>query len=204
MPRPMSSTVDEVRPDRARLRPRHHAYQHPIVSDRREIRRTAETATIRPSRIGMVGAKTMVDPEGSLKATQAVDFVCREEFDYTCKEVADGTAVEARSTGFHIVAATARIVHNPPRAIIENMDELPFVAPVYRRDLKIEELLHRLLETSLRELLHRPRLPLEMHVLPVAADRRRPPLSRAFGGERSRGSALDQGEHAGSEGDHVR
>ena len=40
--------------------------------------------------IGMVGAKTMVDPEGSLKATTAMDFVCREEFDYTCKEVAEG------------------------------------------------------------------------------------------------------------------
>src|ERR1700681_1340818 len=29
-------------------------------------------------KIGLVGAKTMVDPEGSLKATHAVDFVCRE------------------------------------------------------------------------------------------------------------------------------
>ena len=39
-------------------------------------------------RIGLVGAKTMVDPEGSLKASSAVEFVCREEFDYTCQEVA--------------------------------------------------------------------------------------------------------------------
>ena len=29
-------------------------------------------------------------------------------------------------------------MHNLPRAIIENMDELPFVAPMYQRDLKIE------------------------------------------------------------------
>jgi radical SAM superfamily enzyme YgiQ (UPF0313 family) len=29
------------------------------------------------------------------------------------------------------------IVDNPPRPTIENMDELPFVAPVYKRDLKI-------------------------------------------------------------------
>src|ERR1700730_14000733 len=41
-------------------------------------------------KIGLVGAKTMVDPEGSLKAATAVDFVCREEFDYTCKEVDEG------------------------------------------------------------------------------------------------------------------
>ena len=29
-------------------------------------------------------------------------------------------------------------MHNAPRAILENMDELPFVTPVYKRDLKIE------------------------------------------------------------------
>src|SRR5512140_2720070 len=40
--------------------------------------------------IGMVGAKTMVDPHGSLQATTAIDFVCREEFDYTCRDVAEG------------------------------------------------------------------------------------------------------------------
>ena len=40
--------------------------------------------------IGMVGAKVAVDPEGSLKASTAIDFVAREEFDYTCKEVAEG------------------------------------------------------------------------------------------------------------------
>jgi hopanoid biosynthesis associated radical SAM protein HpnJ len=88
-------------------------------------------------RIGLVGAKTMVDPEGSLNATTAVDFVCREEFDYTCKEVADGVPLKDVK-GLSYRGDDGRIVHNLPRAMIENMDELPFVAPVYRRDLKIE------------------------------------------------------------------
>ena len=87
--------------------------------------------------IGLVGAKTMVDPEGSLKATAAVDFVCREEFDYTCKEVAEGLPLRD-ITGLSYRSGDGSIVHNPPRAMIENMDLLPFVAPVYRRDLKIE------------------------------------------------------------------
>jgi hopanoid biosynthesis associated radical SAM protein HpnJ len=87
--------------------------------------------------IGMVGAKTMVDPAGSLQATPALDFVCREEFDFTCKEVAEGRPL-AEITGLSYRAAGGSIVHNPPRATIENMDELPFVAPIYRRDLKIE------------------------------------------------------------------
>ncbi|MFX6266230.1 hypothetical protein ABTF63_19310, partial [Acinetobacter baumannii] len=40
--------------------------------------------------IGLVGAKTAVDPTGSLPASAAIDWVGREEFDYTCKEVAEG------------------------------------------------------------------------------------------------------------------
>jgi hopanoid biosynthesis associated radical SAM protein HpnJ len=79
----------------------------------------------------------MVDPDGSLKATKAVDFVCREEFDYTCKEVAEGLPLKD-ITGLSFRADDGRIMHNPPRAILENMDELPFVAPIYKRDLNIE------------------------------------------------------------------
>jgi hopanoid biosynthesis associated radical SAM protein HpnJ len=86
--------------------------------------------------IGMIGAKTMVDPEGSLKATQAVDFVCREEFDFTCKEVAEGVPLKD-IRGLSYRGESGRIVHNLPRANIENMDELPFVSPIYHRDLKV-------------------------------------------------------------------
>jgi hopanoid biosynthesis associated radical SAM protein HpnJ len=86
--------------------------------------------------IGLVGAKTMVDPDGSLKATTAVDFVCREEFDYTCKDVADGLPLPDIK-GLSYRDADGRIVHNLPRPMVENMDDLPFVAPIYQRDLKI-------------------------------------------------------------------
>ena len=86
--------------------------------------------------VGLVGAKTMVDPEGSLRATAAVDFVCREEFDYTCQEVATGVDL-SQVNGLSFRAPDGRVVHNPPRQMIENMDALPFVAPIYRRDLKI-------------------------------------------------------------------
>jgi len=88
-------------------------------------------------KIGLVGAPAMVDPDGSLKAARAVDFVCREEFDYTCKEVAEGLSLKDIK-GLSYRDDVGHIVHNPARAMIENMDELPFVAPIYRRDLKIE------------------------------------------------------------------
>jgi hopanoid biosynthesis associated radical SAM protein HpnJ len=88
-------------------------------------------------KIGLVGAKVMVDPRGALQAAGAVDFVCREEFDYTCQEVAAGLPLQG-IRGLSYRDADGGIVHNPARTPLENMDELPFVAPVYQRDLKIE------------------------------------------------------------------
>src|ERR1700727_935034 len=41
-------------------------------------------------KIGFIGAKVAVEPEKSLIAGRAVDFVARNEFDFTIKEVADG------------------------------------------------------------------------------------------------------------------
>ena len=88
--------------------------------------------------IGMVGAKVAVDPAESLIASAAIDFVAREEFDYTCKEVADGHPFKDIN-GLSYKLADGSVRHNPPRAMIENMDDLPFVAPIYKRDLTIEK-----------------------------------------------------------------
>ncbi|KEZ79100.1 hopanoid biosynthesis associated radical SAM protein HpnJ [Salinisphaera hydrothermalis] len=87
--------------------------------------------------IGMVGAKVAVDPDGSLGASTAIDFVGREEFDYTCKEVAEGRDL-ANVLGLTYRDANGEHVRNPDRPMIENMDELPFVSEVYKRDLTIE------------------------------------------------------------------
>jgi hopanoid biosynthesis associated radical SAM protein HpnJ len=87
--------------------------------------------------VGMVGAKVAVDPRGSLEASRAIDFVAREEFDYTCKEVAEGRPFDS-ITGITYRAEDGSIQHNADREMIEDMDALPFVSPVYRRDLTIE------------------------------------------------------------------
>ncbi len=86
--------------------------------------------------IGLVGAKVAVDPSGSLTASAAIDWVGREEFDYTCKEVAERKPLpEIDGLSYKLPDGTVK--HNKPRATIEDMDALPFVAPVYKRDLKI-------------------------------------------------------------------
>ena len=86
---------------------------------------------------GLIGAKVAVDPSGSLSASKAVDFVAGNEFDFTIKEVAEGREW-SKIAGLSYRNAEGRIVHNQARAILENMDSLPFVTPVYKRDLTIE------------------------------------------------------------------
>ena len=87
---------------------------------------------------GLIGAKVAVDPDGSLKASPAIDFVAREEFDFTVKELADGRDWKSIK-GLSYRNADGQIVHNEDRPILEDMDQLPFVTPVYKRDLIIEK-----------------------------------------------------------------
>ena len=89
-------------------------------------------------KIGFVGAKVAVDAEGSLKSGAPVDFVARNEFDFTILDVAEGKPFETID-GISYRNAAGEIVHNKDRAMIENMDDLPFVTEVYKRDLKMED-----------------------------------------------------------------
>jgi hopanoid biosynthesis associated radical SAM protein HpnJ len=89
-------------------------------------------------KIGFVGAKVAVESADSLAASSAIDFVAREEFDFTIKEVADGHAF-SEIDGLSYRGPDGAPVHNRDRAMLEDMDELPFVTDVYKRDLHIED-----------------------------------------------------------------
>ena len=89
-------------------------------------------------KIGFVGAKVAVQPTESLDQAAAVDFVARNEFDFTCLEVAEGRDF-ADIDGISYRDAAGAIVHNQDREILEDMDQLPFVTDVYKRDLRIED-----------------------------------------------------------------
>ena len=88
-------------------------------------------------KIGMIGAKVAVEPEKSLIGARAVDFVARNEFDFTIKEVADDKPW-SEIKGLSYRNENDAIVHNEDRLILDNMDSLPWVTPVYKRDLTIE------------------------------------------------------------------
>src|SRR5438552_9967814 len=89
-------------------------------------------------KIGLIGAKVAVEPEASLTASSAIDFVAREEFDFTSKEVAEGRRFAAID-GLSYRNENGVVVHNAARAVLEDMDQLPFVTEVYQRDLKVED-----------------------------------------------------------------
>jgi hopanoid biosynthesis associated radical SAM protein HpnJ len=92
----------------------------------------------RALKIGLVGARVAVDPAGSLGASPVIDFVCGNEFDFTIKEVADGRPL-ATIAGLSFRDSSGALVHNSPRPLLADMDALPFVTEVYKRDLRIED-----------------------------------------------------------------
>ena len=86
--------------------------------------------------IGLVGAHVAVHVEASLRASSAIDFVARNEFDFTIKEVAEGRPLADVLGLSYLEDGVVR--HTPERPILENMDLLPFVVDVYKRDLTVE------------------------------------------------------------------
>src|SRR3954469_10905722 len=74
--------------------------------------------------IGFVGAHAAVLPTETLKASGVIDWVGRKEFDFTCKEVAEGRPLaEVKGLSYR---KDGKITHNPERDLIHNMDELPW------------------------------------------------------------------------------
>jgi radical SAM superfamily enzyme YgiQ (UPF0313 family) len=80
-----------------------------------------------------------------LKRTKYVDYIARREYDYTVKELAEGMPLE-KIFGLSY-RANGVVHHNLDRPLIKDVDALPFVNPVYKRDLpmrvyRIHELRH--------------------------------------------------------------
>ena len=84
-------------------------------------------------KIAFVGPHVSVLPEESLKTSSAIDFVARREFDYSVAEFAWGKKIdEIPGLSFR---KNGSIIHNPDRPAIEDLDALPFVVEIFKRDL---------------------------------------------------------------------
>src|SRR5881227_1804195 len=84
-------------------------------------------------KIAFVGPHSTVRPEESLRASSAIDFIVKREFDYQIRDYALGKPLDEipgvvfrKDGGFQ---------HNPEASPIEDLDALPWVTKVYKRDL---------------------------------------------------------------------
>jgi hopanoid biosynthesis associated radical SAM protein HpnJ len=89
-------------------------------------------------KVGLIGPNVAIDPQASLGSADAVDFVAGNEFDFTIKEVAEGRELRAIA-GLTWRDRDGRIHRNEERPVLERMDDLPFVTPIYKRDLDIRK-----------------------------------------------------------------
>jgi hopanoid biosynthesis associated radical SAM protein HpnJ len=86
-------------------------------------------------KVAFVGPPVTTSPDKALNECSAIDFVCRKEFDFSVVEFAQGKPLEDilgisyRKNG--------RIVHTPDRPQIQDLDALPDVTDVYKRDLDV-------------------------------------------------------------------
>jgi hopanoid biosynthesis associated radical SAM protein HpnJ len=87
-------------------------------------------------RVGFVGAHVAVARETALQASPAIEFVAGNEFDFTIQEIAEGRPID-RVAGVSY-RTNGHVHRTPERAPLEDMDRLPFVVDVYKRDLQVE------------------------------------------------------------------
>ena len=149
--------------------------------------------------VGMVGPHPTVLPEPTLRDAPAVDYVCRNEFDYSVKELAEGAPLSAvrgivyRGDGaacHHTPAASGR--REPGRAPVGD-------SRVQARPRR-GEVQHPVDALAVRVDLHDAGLPGPVHLLPLAADDERPPVSQALRRRRHRGDDLGEDEPRRGEG----
>jgi len=86
-------------------------------------------------KIAFVGPHVSVLPEKSLRECPEIDFVCRKEFDYAICDYANGKPLqEIPGVSF---LKDDKAVHNPDQPQIQDLDALPHVTDIYKRDLDV-------------------------------------------------------------------
>ena len=87
-------------------------------------------------KICFVGPHVTTLPERALAEAKAIDFVVRREFDYATVEYANGKPLN-EILGVSYRGEDGKIIHNPDRPAVADLDEMPDVVNVYKRDLDV-------------------------------------------------------------------
>jgi hopanoid biosynthesis associated radical SAM protein HpnJ len=88
-------------------------------------------------KIAFVGPHVTVLPEKSLRDCPEIDFICRKEFDYSVVDYAKGKPL-AEIPGVSYLQEDGKVVHNPDAPQVQDLDALPHVTEIYKRDLDIK------------------------------------------------------------------
>ena len=88
-------------------------------------------------KIAFVGPHVTTLPEKTLRDCLAIDFIVRREFDFATVEFANGKPL-ADIAGISYLK-DGKCIHNPDRPSIEDLDSLPDVVDVYKRDLDVRK-----------------------------------------------------------------
>jgi hopanoid biosynthesis associated radical SAM protein HpnJ len=84
-------------------------------------------------KVAFVGPPGTIEPEATLRASTAIDFVVKREFDYQIRDFAQGKPLdEIPSVVFR---KNGGFQNNPDAPVIEDLDALPWVTKTYKRDL---------------------------------------------------------------------
>jgi hopanoid biosynthesis associated radical SAM protein HpnJ len=101
-----------------------------------DIRLVKKIREVNPTiKIAFVGPHVSVLPERSLKDCPEIDFVVRKEFDFAVCEFAQGKPLE-EILGISFLK-DGSVVHTPDRPEVQDLDSLPHVTEIYRRDLDV-------------------------------------------------------------------
>lgn len=90
----------------------------------------------------LVGTHVSALPKETLKLDENIDAVTTYEYDYTLLELAK--CIEHKKSlknvrGIVFRTLSGKIVKNPSRPMIKNLDNLPFVSEIYKKHLNIED-----------------------------------------------------------------
>ncbi len=93
------------------------------------------------ARICLVGTHASACVEEILPVNPFVDFIARHEYDYTLRELAEKLNfpdIYSEIAGISYVV-DGKVINNPDREYIHNLDELPYVSEVYKKYLDIKD-----------------------------------------------------------------
>ncbi|MEA3348566.1 MAG: radical SAM protein [Pseudomonadota bacterium] len=99
------------------------------------------------SLIVLVGTHVSATPEETLQNGAAIDIIARREYEETLLELANllkKNKTKPSTTDLKKIKGISfrqedNIIHNPDRPWLENLDDLPWVSPVYKKHLCIDD-----------------------------------------------------------------